>query len=291
MLREFTQNEMSRTIASTCKVLTQQKEQDQTAAGQTQPTPKADGTSDTSKKHISQFAQKFGKRIFEKQQQEKKKSQIMQRFAESFANKIVTEKSDVLEKAANIAKHCGSPTTLNHKRKLLKALVLHMAARIITEQKLRVQRSREAKDKAEKIGKLNTEFTKSFVKRYIESEREKKTKRSSTPSPPRSGRPRHCSDHSSSCGTGHSQSMYDLNQYAYHGNHPKSRRLFSKPLRVFSPEPNTCNFNVNVQRRPWSAFGGPRAKSASPERGNARYRFPTLKRYTGRDKNLIDLKD
>lgn len=288
---------MSKTISSSCQNIGSR------LSGERGNYPAASNAEEAEKlkKNYSSFAQKFGKRIFEK---ESKKNQIMKRFAASFANRITTERADVLNKAAAIAKNCGSPSLLNNKQKLLKALVLHMAARIITEQKMAVSKAKEAKDKATKLSRLNTEFTRGFVKKYVDREKEQRSS-GSNPRPSQYKRPsvsggnprnrsrsRCYSDH----GTG---SMYDLNQYSYPSPSPSlhsRRQLYTKPLRVISPEPSS--YNINVQRRPWSSFA-PRAKSASPERsgsigGGARYRFPAIKKYgqmghKSKDSNLINL--
>ena len=291
LLREYAQSEMTRTIASSCQNLSSGRRNAGESSGRRNESysAKKDEKRDKSpghQKRFSNFAEKFGKRIFEKEQ---KKSSMMRKFAAGFASKITNERSDVLNKAASIAKTCGSPYLLNNKRKLLQALVLHMAARIITEQKLAVSKAREGKAQVEKLNKLNKEFTRGFVRRYMDKEK----------GPSQSGgggagrgrtRSRCYSDHSSG-------SMYDLNQYAYTSSNSNlnSRRLISRPLQVVSPDPG--NFNANVQRRPWSSYA-PRCKSASPERSSgasgARYRFPAIKKYASccrKDKNLIDLND
>lgn len=285
---------MSRTIASSCQNigLGHGRSGQDNYSG----TPEQDNgqVSDKYKKKFGRFAENFGKRIFEKEQ---KKNNMMRKFAASFANKITNERSDVLNKAASIAKTCGSPYLLNNKRKLLKALVLHMAARIITEQKMAVAKAREAKDQVEKLNRLNKEFTRSFVQRYMDKDK------GGAPSEGRGSisggggrgrarsRSRCYSDHSSG-------SVYDLNQYVYpSSNSFATRRLFSRPLQILSPEPS--NFNSNVQRRPWSSYGPTRCKSASPERSQqqsggsgAKYRFPAIKKYAhykNKDSNLIEL--
>ena len=275
LLREFAQSEMSRTIASSCQNLSSGVRRHQSENFNKEES----GRSEENKKRFSSFAEKFGKRIFEKEQ---KKSQMMRKFAAGFANKITAERSDVLNKAASIAKTCGSPYLVNNKRKLLKAFVLHMAARIITEQKLAVSKARVAKDQVDKLDRLNKEFTRGFVKRYMDKEK------SGTPAPGAGrGRTR------SRCYSDHSTSgVYDLNQFTYPSSTSSSRRLFSRPLQILSPEPTS--FNANVQRRPWSSYA-PRCKSASPERGSssgAKYRFPAIKKYgslRSKDSNLIDL--
>ena len=269
---------MSRTIASSCQNISSGRRPPQDSY--TTNAHEEAAKTEEHKKRFSNFAEKFGKRIFEKEQ---KKSNMMRRFAAGFANKITNERSDVLNKAASIAKTCGSPYLVNNKRKLLKAFVLHMAARIITEQKLAVSKAKVAKDQCEKLERLNKEFTRGFVKRYMD-----KDKGSSSSGGRGAGRGRtrsRCySDHSNN-------SVYDLNQYTYPSSSSNfnSRRLYSRPLQILSPEPS--NYNANVQRRPWSSYA-PRCKSASPERSNsgAKYRFPAIKKYgKGKDSNLIDL--
>jgi len=260
LLREYAQDEVTRTISTSCQNLTDTS------------SPKSSGPK------LAGFAKNFGQRILDDQRKKEHKKTLLKRFTENFTTKVAAERSDMLNRAAIIAQGCGSPMMINNRKKLLKAFVLHIAARILTEQKRVIEKAREAKEgsvhgRVVKMNKLNAALTQEFVKKYMNRE-------PTGASSPHT-RSRCYSDHGS---------VYDLSQFAYPGK-GSSKRLFSRPLQRISPEPGPFN-PLNVQRMPYSPLF--RAKSASPERiseqKGAKYRFPGIKRYASLKKgNLIDL--
>ena len=286
LLREYAQNEMTRTISASCQNLGSRRLDE--------PDRKKD---DNKSKHAQGFAQKFaanfGRRIFEK---EKKKTMMAKRVAGTIVNKLQTERADVLNKAATIAKGCGSPVGLLDKSNLLKALALHMAANITLKQKMKIVKAQEdqkkADEKATKLNRLNSEFSKSFVKRYIEATKGDQADVDRPVSRNSRRRSRKMSEHANA---------YDLTQYSYKSRKAPSAsrsRLYSRPISTYSPDPG--QFNANVQRKSWDTTDK-RCKSCSPDRKagssnvGAKYRFPAIKQYANlrnskdNDTNLIDL--
>ena len=287
LLREYAHSEMSRTISASCQNLASSRHEDGV------------NKDENKSKHAQGFAQKFatnfGRRIFEN---EKRKNAIAKRVAGTIVNKLSAERLDVLTKAAAIAKGCGSPSGKLNKKNLMKALALHMAANITLNQKMKIIKAQEehkkTEDKAAKLNRLNAEFSKSFVKRYIDATNSKsKVEQNNEPERPASRnsrrRNRKLSEHSS---------VYDLNQFSYKSSKTPpatNRRLYSKPISTYSPDHG--KFNANVQRKPWDMMDK-RSKSCSPDRkcssqNGAQYRFPAIKKYANLkkdgDTNLIDL--
>lgn len=211
-------------------------------------------------------------------------------------NKLALEREDVISKAARIAKNCGSPRLINNKRKLLSALVLHIAACIISEQKREIQRARElhqhkqecspssgvqASSRLGNVMRKVANLTK--INRAVASRR--RTRCYSDQGGNQGGK--------QGCHGNHSGNIYDLSQYTYPGSCTlhRSTRLVSRPLRPISPEPQT--FNCNVQRRPWSTKAGAGDEQLQ-DGGGAKYRFPAIKKYGRRNQsqqNLIDIEN
>ena len=321
LLREFAQHEMSAAISKSCQNITNHKMRSRSAEANNIPrTESPSRAAPSSGRTASTFAKKFGQKILNQEKArtrskkvEKSKSNLLSNMVISMATQIAeSQKGDIerskaaMANTSRIAQACGAPINLNNRRKLLKALVLHISARIITAQKMEIHQAK--KERSEAAPRLNNVLRKVMAANRMSKVTSKVASRAKSFRTPSPGRVQNAVNPNKSPIRSGAQSRsrsrvrsentgMDLSRFAYGESPP--RRLYSRPLQPITPEPVP---NPNVQRRPISGHAF-KSQSGSDSAGEgqvkkATYRFPAIRRYSKRkcppwppvkDNDLVDL--